>query len=112
MQSLPHDFRVLIRLHIHGTNGDSIIDLINDLVLTFGNDTRFMFNIQKILKYFPDHSPKQPLADDDAVRRIQSHAKATIPSTQLVNGSDLLSCCYASMPNHFVIAADGKVQKC
>jgi uncharacterized protein len=107
----PLEFEVF-RLHVHAGNVESVRQLIDMLVKEFYGDQRFKLNLQGILKYDSSHKITLPLADRSQLRSLRDYAERTIPPSQLIRLSHLLSCCYASMPNHFVIRANGKVQKC
>jgi uncharacterized protein len=105
-------FDIILRLHVHDGNPNSVIDLVDHIGLEFKNDTRFKVNIQKILNYAGEQKFSLKEASNDTIERVVKHVADVLPRSKICNRSDVLQCCYASLPNHFVIRANGKVQKC
>jgi uncharacterized protein len=111
MRASTFDFQIILRLHIHAANVTSICSLIDYISDRFHFDARFNVLLEKIKNYGSEHGNKLPLASDDAMRVARSRLSEGANRATAFDLSDV-HCCYAALPNHFVIRANGKVQKC
>jgi uncharacterized protein len=112
LRSAKAEFQITLRLHAHANNVESIVDLANFLYDHFGGDERFKVTIQKILDHRGGNTAGVSIIDELAFSDLKARIAAILPDAQLIKPSHILQCCYAAMPNHFVIRANGKVQKC
>lgn len=112
MRQSRRPFEVTLRLHVHDHNVQSILELIDRVGEWFKGDKRFKVNIQRIMNY--GGVRKNPLKLATAETEVNLHALLanSLPASQILETGSTLQCCYASLPNHFVIRANGKVQKC
>jgi uncharacterized protein len=105
-------FEVLLRLHLHAQNIASIERLIEFLGEQILSDSRFKISVHRVFDYGWMRKRDFTLNDKDAEAGIQSKLANTFPSNQILTASKVAPYCYASLPNHFVIRANGKIQKC
>jgi uncharacterized protein len=106
------EFEMTLRLHLHGANLRSIELLFDQLATHFNGDNRFKINLQPIRDFTGDTKQKLDLVGEADISKVLERLSEIFPDNQIVNTAKELQCCYASMPNHFVIRANGKVQKC
>jgi uncharacterized protein len=106
-------FEIILRLHIHAANYESLISLIDDIGHTFDGDHRYKATVQKILNHGGARANPIKLASNDLTQKAEAYLNHRLSSFQVVNPNrDALLCCYASLPNHFIIRANGRIQKC
>jgi len=105
------DFQVILRIHIHGSNLESVCDLIDHIVENFGNDKRFKILLEKIKTYSTGHTNPLKLVSDSSMQIARKHLKDRMNGSIAFDLSDV-HCCYAALPNHFVIRSNGNVHKC
>ncbi|MGX7873192.1 radical SAM protein [Mesorhizobium sp. ORM6] len=112
MRGSKKSFRVTLRLHLHRENFDDIKDLIDIISEEFGGDRRFTVTIHNIKRYSSNHKFDLGLSDVKAKDAINEYLAGKVNSAQIRDPMKSLQCCYASMPNHFVVRANGRLQKC
>jgi uncharacterized protein len=112
MRQSSRAFDVTLRLHVHDSNVKNIMELIDDITLSFGNDYRFKVTIQRIIDHGGERNNPVKLAGREASERVYDYLAGRLPSAQVLKVTDTFLCCYASLPNHFVIRSNGKIQKC
>ena len=110
MRRSTRRFNTLIKLHLHASNIESIKGVIDDLEIDFSGDIRFKITIQKIINYRQQNAIA--IANHHTEQLAFEHLAFVFQEQQILRPSKILNCCYASLPNHFVIRANGKVQKC
>jgi uncharacterized protein len=111
MRSSSAAFKLAIRLHIHAANVQSICRFIDFCSDEFESDARFTILLEKIRRYDKLHDVRVRLASDADMRTVREHLYSLANRIIAADLSDTM-CCYAALPNYFVIRADGLVQKC
>lgn len=113
MREIDEDFQVILRLHYHPGNIESIKSLAQDLVQKFSCDGRYKI-------YFKNINHLGGVGDKTFVvydYRKQAEVKQQLElvvteGNMLYSGGDKNYICYASRLNSFAIRADGRVAKC
>lgn len=119
-------FNIILRLHVHKNNSDSMYKLIDILSNEFLYDNRFYYLIRSIDNLGDKNNHRIYKANIDDVNKIILYAKSKLKSNQIVNDNysinsehdyDLIgfknvSICYAAYPNSLVIRSDGSLSKC
>lgn len=103
------DFHITLRMHITQQNIASIESAVTDMQEVFGSDDRFSFFIKAIENLGGGAAVRDSVPDKEGARDMRRRIEALVG---LNRGQDMLSICYASRPNAFVIRADGTVAKC
>lgn len=117
MREQEGKFKIVLRVHLHEGNIDSVYALLEDICREFGSDTRFDVILKavwnsgldkiKVMNLFKTSSQiikelQQKMLDLGwFANRLQQHEK-----------KDQLNPCYAAKPNSLVIRANGKIAKC
>lgn len=107
----PGDFQILLRLHLHSQNFDSICRLVDYVAENFGADSRFKIIVEPIRKYSTGEKNTLQVASAEMINAVKQRVADRLSGTRSLNISDF-DCCYAALPNHFVIRSSGKIQKC
>ena len=110
MRNSNSQFHTKIRLHVHADNILSTCALIDRISDDFRDDSRFSVIIENIKTYGIEHDPRIRQASSQDVDVVRSHLATRFGIS--ASARTEISCCYASLPNHFVIRANGAIQKC
>ena len=120
MKRTNYDFNVLLRLHVHRENVESLKRLIDLLSQEFGDDRRFRYFIRSVSRLGGENDEKVDPALDSQVIEVYKYAKSKLRNVSLLTfgrpignvGLAYKLACYAANPNSLVIRMDGKVNKC
>ncbi len=118
LRSSPETFKIMLRVHVHKDNVDSIRALLPKMQDAFGDDPRFTIFMKAVGNWGGDsvksmdllHKPEDIIADLKAQLTELGWFKARPVAT----GGPVrtVTPCYAAKPNSFVIRADGNLAKC
>jgi uncharacterized protein len=108
------DFTVLIRVHFTIDNYTQMDDFIEKLNHTFGEDLRFKFFFKPIERLGGENDSSIKTMDRNEKKNIKKILDDKINNRSQVFTFNEISpyICYASVPNSFIIRADGKICKC
>lgn len=121
IRSSEADFAILMRLHIHAENVDSIVELLPKIQEEFGADPRFGIVLYPVGNWGGD-SVKQMVLTKSG-KKVSTLTELNQQLTDLgwfenrpVNQGSAVNLvvdpCYASKPNAFIIRADATLGKC
>lgn len=107
-------FQVALRVHVNGSNCESIPDFVSMLDDAFGADDRFGIHIVPVEKY--NYGLSASFSDCASRNQYQScliEARKRVVRSRILNENER-QCyiCYASKANSLVIRSDGKILKC
>jgi uncharacterized protein len=113
MRQSGREFRVVVRLHVHGANAASLPGFLDDYARAFAGDSRFVLFFKEVVPLggpcdatFPFLEKAQRWATLEALqRRAQERG---IPCLD----AEAPGVCYAARGNAFVVRADGRLNKC
>lgn len=135
-------FEMLLRIHLTGSNFDTLKDLCREVYREFGRDSRFRLDFQDVRDLGGSGGASvDPLSAREFKRRVanlqhiaaqgeepECISEATIDASVLEESkktgesaggrrgyeveADEPYICYASKPNHLLIRADGRIGKC
>jgi uncharacterized protein len=116
MRASSEPFEILLRLHIHKQNIDSIKTLLGKIAENFGHDTRFTIFMKAVGNWGGDSVKSMALLRDSS-RIIDEFQQLLVGHHWYANrvrdtAGEGVSPCYAARPNSFVIRADGSLAKC
>lgn len=117
MREQSSKFTILLRVHIHQDNVDSVRTLLSKICQEFNDDVRFEImmkavwnsGLEKIKSLNLFKTPKQIL--EELEQQLFDSGWFENRPGQYKRGKSL-SPCYASKPNSLVLRANGKVAKC
>lgn len=113
---LTTSFRVMLRVHYHQKNIDSVSSLIELLANAFGDDSRFSILFRKISPLGSKNDGAFPfMTDAEATLEIERRFIDQVAGRLRVVNSEINEAshvCYACKANSLVIRADGRVAKC
>jgi uncharacterized protein len=104
------NFEIVLRVHVHRANVASVISLAHFIRENFLNDGRFKILLERI-KNFGAKKIALELLSNKELRAVQERVESAASDALMMQTSGVY-CCYAAMPNHFVVRANGKIQKC
>lgn len=117
LRSSEEKFDVMLRVHVHKENIDSIKQLLPKMQEAFGADPRFTIFLKAVGNWGGDSVRAMELIkkpqDTIAELKVQLEQLGWFDQRPTVAGCNAsISMCYASKPNSFVIRADGALAKC
>jgi uncharacterized protein len=112
MRCSNESFQVVIRLHVHAENVASVCELIDLISNEFGTDQRFETIIERIKRYSSTHEIPLAVASERDLKVVNDRLAKKIGRKADTATRTQFKCCYAALPNHFVIRSNGAVQKC
>jgi uncharacterized protein len=116
MRSNPDQFSILLRLHIHQENIESIRVLLGRIVDEFGGDSRFQIFMKAVGNWGGDSVKSMALMRDSSaiIREFEEllEARQWFANRGGNSTESQFSPCYAARSNSFVIRADGALAKC
>lgn len=104
------EFNILLRLHVHKENVQSIRQLIEILNVELLPDKRFKAVVKAVGDWGGNNLMIERLLDEKEQISVTSEMKLKIMSLDVETSTPHV--CYASRPNSLVIRADGRIQKC
>jgi uncharacterized protein len=108
-------FTILLRLHIHADNVDSIVQLLPRLQAEFGSDPRFEISLYPVGNWGGE-SVKQMSLTKNKVITLAGLKLQLVDlgwfGNRPVDEHTAVDPCYASKPNAFTIRADATLGKC
>jgi len=106
------DFEILVRMHLHGGQANSIKSLV-DTLEEFNDDPRFKFMLRPIAHLGGplDHTIKLPTKEEFEEASLYAKKLKRLESFFTLKDEDL-PMCYASSPRSLVIRSDGTLAKC
>jgi uncharacterized protein len=116
MRANSEQFIIMLRLHIHQDNLDSVKVLLGKIAREFGDDARFTIFMKAVGNWGGDSVKSMALVRDSAeiiaeleqlLVDYQWFAKRSVKP-----GPAQVVPCYAARPSSFVIRADGSLAKC
>lgn len=116
MRDSSEEFQVMLRVHVHNSNIDSIALLLAKLNSEFGNDPRFYIFFKAVGNWGGDSVKQMNLIKDSRV--VIAGFEALLESwgwfaARPYGKNDRpFHPCYAAKPSSFVIRADGSLAKC
>jgi uncharacterized protein len=121
MRRNTEPFNILLRVHIHQDNLDSVRRLLPKLQAEFGADPRFAVFLKPVGNWGGSSVKKMTLIkkEDDVVAELNATLRelgwfAARPNTRTYDteNESVVSPCYAAKSNSLVIRADGTLAKC
>lgn len=118
MRDHPGRFKVLLRLHIHRENIDSMQALMPKLHEAFGADPRFVIFMKAVGNWGGDSVRQMALLKngDQVIEELRAQLETlgwfAARPVRKSSAPAMVSPCYAAKPNSFVIRADGTLAKC
>lgn len=116
MRAREGSFKVMLRLHIHQDNVDSIERLLGKITHEFGGDPRFVIFMKAVGNWGGDSVKSMSLVRD--AKQIIADLEQKLVDAHWFEqrggrpaGAKLIPC-YAARPSSFVIRADGSLAKC
>lgn len=117
-QEIKSEFNIVFRLHVMQENSQSMLELSKKIREQFGQDHRYMSFIRNIAnlggssdegvdKYVPNEKKKL----DDLIEEMSQIMTTDKHKSHKKQGKDPYIC-YAAMPRHLTIRADGRLAKC
>lgn len=115
MRASEGKFLVMLRVHLHGANFESVKMLLSEINSEFGGDARFTILLKNVgnwggvgVQKMSLVTSMNPATDLSAyLEEIGWHK-----NRQGEQGPNTVRACYAALPNSFVIRADGSLSKC
>ncbi len=110
------NFEIIIRVNVTKENFESVFQLIDQLSIHFSKDIRYKLLLYQVKDWggYGSENIKQGkinLINKKQIFDIYNYAIKKGLSIYDMSGK-LGTVCYAGKPNHFVIRANGKIQKC
>lgn len=116
MRSSKEPFQILLRIHLHGTNFESVKKLLGEINKNFGADARFVIFLKAIGNWGGSGVKTMKLAKSSphTIDELNVYLGEIGWYNSRKTGSGLsdIRACYAALPNSFVIRADGSLAKC
>lgn len=116
MRESSAQFYVKLRVHVHGTNLDSVNQLIVRLNAAFGNDPRFFIFFKAVGNWGGESVKSMGLIKDSAEViagfEAQLESWGWFAARPYAKNVRPFHPCYAAKPTSFVIRADGSLAKC
>ncbi len=119
IRSNEADFTILLRLHIHAENVDSIVELLPKLQAEFGSDPRFVISLYPVGNWGGESVKQMSLTKNKVTTLTELTQQLTDlgwfinrPVNDDLAASTAIDPCYASKPNAFTIRADATLGKC
>lgn len=109
MQDTALEFKVMLRLHVTSTNGESLERLMQKIRGQFGGDQRYEVYLRGIANYRND---EQVIYPDEIKVRTAENAASQLLSDSEIRLEEAVDICYAAKPNSLVIRPDGRIVKC
>ncbi|MGC9152725.1 MAG: radical SAM protein [Vulcanisaeta sp.] len=103
------DFEMVIRIHLHRDNMESVKSLLKKFADMLRDDERFLFHIRSVSRLGGLNDDKVYPVSDNVVNEVKEYARLLglklfeLPSPYI---------CYASWLNSFIIMPDGTLSKC
>lgn len=110
MHRTDHDFLVIVRLHYHQKNVDSIYVLIDQLADLLRGDERFRLFFKKVSALGGPNDQEFPFANNPEIleESFRNYARGRVPLFMLAPSH----ICYACKANSLAIRANGRLAKC
>lgn len=114
-KQLPGDFRITLRLHVHGDNIESVKRLYARIQDELLEDQRYSVYFHKVSNLDPRDQIKETVLNNRDYAAALSYISGAAP---LVNGREKSEIhltgyiCYAAKPNSLMIRANGTIGKC
>lgn len=119
LRSSTEPFTILLRVHVHQANTDSVRQLLPKMQVAFGADARFVIKLQAVGNWGGDSVKTMGLIkkSDQVIGELRAQLEqlgwfANRPPVPAGPGAPVPRPCYAAQPNSFVIRADGALAKC
>ncbi|WP_179957508.1 radical SAM protein [Exilibacterium tricleocarpae] len=115
-RGLEDQFKIILRLNISSCNSVSMLKLCERIKSRLLVDKRYVVNIEKINNLGEGISSdvEQYVAKDvdDTIARIRDSVGLSLRDQDETDKQSDPYICYAAMPNHLMIRADGSLGKC
>lgn len=114
-KELPDNFRISLRLHVHGDNIESVRRLYARIQSELLTDSRYSVYFHKISNLDPRDQVKEMVLNDHDYANALSYISGT---SSEINGRQKSEIhlkdyiCYAAKPNSLMIRANGTIGKC
>lgn len=117
LRESTEQFVVMLRVHVHKENTESIKQLLPKMQEAFGDDPRFTIFLKAVGDWGGNTVKSMELIKKPqeiiAELKVQLQELGWFNARPQVAGNNAsISMCYASKPNSFVIRADGNLAKC
>ncbi|WP_083875780.1 radical SAM protein [Caenispirillum salinarum] len=114
LQETDLEFVIVLRMHLHPSNIDDIIDLHSAVEEQFGSDPRFRFHYVPIENYGIEASKDFSVLSVSRASEVIERLRAGHWNQKQVVQVPKSKCyvCYASYANSFVVRSDGRLLKC
>ncbi len=107
------DFEVVLRIHVHIDNYDSIREFLRLIIAKFGADKRFNIFIKGIFGWQGAGENVQRLvAKQDFYQKLAELKQEVSNHITLYKDNQSRTMCYAAMGNSLAIRANGQIAKC
>ncbi|MDC8757482.1 radical SAM protein [Janthinobacterium fluminis] len=123
MRALSTPFNIVLRVHLHADNVESVKELLSRISQDFAEDPRFSIFLKAVGNWGGEKvgamnlikSPTDTISDLNQILRQSGwfERRETRQSNAATkNQVPQVRACYAALPNSFVIRADGSLAKC
>lgn len=115
MRTCEEKFLILLRVHIHGSNFESVKKLLSEVNSEFGGDARFIVFLKNVGNWGGVGVKKMSLVTSmNATSELSAYLEEIgwYKNRKEPPGLNTVRACYAALPNSFVIRADGSLSKC
>ena len=116
MKSSEEQFQIVLRVHLHHENFESVKVLLMKINHEFGSDTRFSIFMKAVGNWGGEKVKEMNLIKSsvDTIAELNTYLDQLgwyLPRTSALSESSIKAC-YAALPNSLVIRADGSLAKC
>lgn len=110
-KKINKDFQILLRIHYHNENCQSIPGFKDVLLKAFGGDKRFKIFFRPISKLGGKNDASFPVCSDEEIADYNGLFNS-LPNENQYILTEENPICYASRPDSFVFRANGSLSKC